>query len=55
MATGASNSAIAASLFVSPKTVETHVSSILTKLDPPDVAEGNRRVQAVLHFLEATR
>ena len=55
MATGASNSAIAASLFVSPKTVETHVSSILTKLDLPDVPEGNRRVQAVLHFLEATR
>lgn len=55
MATGASNSAIATSLFVSPKTVETHVSSILTKLDLPDVPEGNRRVQAVLRFLEATR
>ncbi len=55
MATGASNSAIAASLFVSPKTVETHVNSILTKLDLPDAPEGNRRVQAVLRFLEATR
>jgi DNA-binding NarL/FixJ family response regulator len=55
MATGASNSAIAAALFVSTKTVETHVSSILTKLDLPDIPEGNRRVQAVLRFLEATR
>jgi DNA-binding NarL/FixJ family response regulator/class 3 adenylate cyclase len=55
MATGASNSSIAESLVVSAKTIETHVSSILIKLDLPDVAEGNRRVQAVLRFLEATR
>lgn len=55
MATGASNSSIAESLVVSTKTVETHVSSILIKLDLPDIAEGNRRVQAVLRFLEATR
>jgi DNA-binding NarL/FixJ family response regulator/class 3 adenylate cyclase len=55
MATGASNRSIAESLVVSTKTIETHVSSILIKLDLPDVAEGNRRVQAVLRFLEATR
>jgi DNA-binding NarL/FixJ family response regulator/class 3 adenylate cyclase len=55
MATGASNRSIAESLVVSAKTIETHVSSILIKLDLPDVAEGNRRVQAVLRFLEATR
>jgi DNA-binding NarL/FixJ family response regulator len=55
MATGASNLSIADSLVVSTKTVETHVSSILLKLDLPDAAEGNRRVQAVLRFLEATR
>jgi DNA-binding NarL/FixJ family response regulator/class 3 adenylate cyclase len=55
MATGASNRTIAESLTVSAKTVETHVSSILTKLDLVDVGDGNRRVQAVLRFLEATR
>jgi DNA-binding NarL/FixJ family response regulator len=55
MATGASNRAIAESLVVSAKTVETHVSSILTKLDLPEMGDGNRRVQAVLRFLEATR
>jgi DNA-binding NarL/FixJ family response regulator len=55
MATGASNGSIAESLVVSAKTIETHVGSILIKLDLPDVAEGNRRVQAVLRFLEATR
>jgi DNA-binding NarL/FixJ family response regulator len=55
MATGASNLSIADSLVVSTKTVETHVGSILLKLDLPDAAEGNRRVQAVLRFLEATR
>lgn len=55
MATGASNRTIAESLAVSAKTIETHVSSILTKLDLPEVGDGNRRVQAVLRFLEATR
>jgi hypothetical protein len=30
-------------------------TSVGTKVDLPDVAEGNRRVQAVLRFLEATR
>jgi len=55
MATGASNRAIAESLVVSAKTVETHVSSILIKLDLPEIGDRNRRVQAVPRFLEATR
>jgi DNA-binding NarL/FixJ family response regulator len=55
MAQGLSNQAISAELFLSAKTVETHVRSIFTKLGlPPDV-DGNRRVQAVIRWLEADR
>lgn len=55
MATGASNRTIADALVVSAKTIETHVGSIMTKLGLTEVGDGNRRVQAVLTFLEATR
>ena len=40
-------------LFVTRKTVEAHVRSILAKLDLPADASENRRVHAVLTFLRA--
>jgi DNA-binding NarL/FixJ family response regulator len=54
MAQGLTNQAICADLFLSPKTVETHVRSIFTKLGLPDDTAANRRVQAVVRWLEAT-
>ena len=53
MAQGLSDQAIYARLFLSPKTVESHVRSIFTKLTLPDDSDGNRRVQAVVQWLEA--
>jgi DNA-binding NarL/FixJ family response regulator len=53
MAQGLSNQAICARLYLSAKTVETHVRSIFIKLGLPDDAEGNRRVQAVMQLLGA--
>jgi DNA-binding NarL/FixJ family response regulator len=53
MAEGASNSGIAARIFVSEGTVEKHVRSILGKLDLPESGTDHRRVLAVLKFLEA--
>jgi DNA-binding NarL/FixJ family response regulator len=53
MAEGRSNSAIAASLFVTEKAVEKHTSSIFTKLDLTPAAEDHRRVMAVLRYLGA--
>jgi DNA-binding NarL/FixJ family response regulator len=51
MAEGRSNQAISERLFLSPKTVESHVGSIFTKLGLlPDV-DDNRRVMAVITFL----
>jgi DNA-binding NarL/FixJ family response regulator/class 3 adenylate cyclase len=55
MAQGLSNHAIASSLFLSAKTVESHVRSIFGKLGLPDDAAGNRRVQAVVRWLDAAR
>lgn len=51
MAEGRSNAGIAAKLHVSPKTVESHVASIFTKLDIPAGSQDNRRVLAVLSWL----
>jgi DNA-binding NarL/FixJ family response regulator len=45
------NTAIAARLFLSPRTVEAHVGHLLTKLDVPNSDETNRRVLAVLAWL----
>jgi DNA-binding NarL/FixJ family response regulator len=51
MAEGRSNLAISAQLWMSPKTVETHVGAIFTKLGLAPAAEDHRRVLAVLAFL----
>ena len=53
MAEGRSNSAICAALFLSPKTVETHVSAIFGKLGLAPAADDHRRVLAVLTFLRS--
>jgi DNA-binding NarL/FixJ family response regulator len=53
MAEGRSNQAISAHLFLSPKTVESHVSSIFSKLDLAPAPDDHRRVLAVLAYLRA--
>jgi DNA-binding NarL/FixJ family response regulator len=55
MAQGLSNQAICGRLYLSPKTVETHVRSIFTKLDIPEDSQGHRRVQAVIQWLSSER
>ncbi|MCI2422525.1 response regulator transcription factor [Saccharopolyspora sp. K220] len=52
MAEGHSNSGIAQRLWVTGGTVEKHVRSIFTKLCIPETGETNRRVLAVLAFLD---
>ena len=51
MAEGRSNAAISAKLYLSPKTVETHVGSIFAKLGLLPAADDHRRVLAVLTYL----
>jgi DNA-binding NarL/FixJ family response regulator/class 3 adenylate cyclase len=53
MAEGRSNQAIGQRLFISPRAVEKHVTSIFTKLRLPAAPEDHRRVLAVLRFLGA--
>ena len=53
MAEGLTDRGIAARLWVTPKTVETHVRHILRKLDLPEGAAYNRRVHAVLAYLRS--
>ena len=55
MAEGRSNAAIAARLFVSEKAVGKHSNSIFTKLDLPVAPDDNRRVLAVLAWLQAPK
>ncbi|GAA4463985.1 response regulator transcription factor [Phytohabitans houttuyneae] len=51
MAEGRSNQAIGDRLFLTPKTVESHVRSIFLRLDLPPEPESHRRVRAVLAYL----
>jgi DNA-binding NarL/FixJ family response regulator len=53
MAEGRSNQAIAEALVVSDGAVEKHVSNIFTKLDLLPADQDNRRVLAVLRWLES--
>ncbi len=53
MAQGRSNRAICEKLFLSPKTVETHVGSIFSKLGLLPAADDHRRVLAVLKYLRS--
>jgi DNA-binding NarL/FixJ family response regulator len=53
MAEGRSNRGICEKLFLSPKTVETHVNSIFTKLGLTAQPDDHRRVLAVLAFLRS--
>jgi DNA-binding NarL/FixJ family response regulator len=51
MAEGRSNHAIAGQLYMSPKTVETHVGKLFTKLGLLPADQDHRRVLAVLTYL----
>ena len=53
MAQGRSNAAIARELVVNEKTIETHIASVLTKLDLLQAPDDHRRVLAVLAWLDA--
>jgi DNA-binding NarL/FixJ family response regulator len=53
MAEGRSNAAIAQRLFVTEKAVSKHTTSIFTKLNLAPSEDDNRRVLAVLAFLDA--
>ena len=52
LAEGRSDSAIARRLFVSEKAVSKHCTSIFTKLELPPSDDDNRRVLAVLAYLD---
>jgi len=52
MAEGLSNAGIAAALVVSERAVEKHVANIFLKLDLPPSETDNRRVLAVLRYLQ---
>ena len=55
VAQGRSNAAIAAALFVTEKAVGKHITSIFAKLGLPPSDDDNRRVLAVLAYLQAMR
>jgi DNA-binding NarL/FixJ family response regulator len=54
MATGRNNATTAKTLFMSERAVEKHVGSVFQKLGLVDERQMNRRVMAVLAYLEAT-
>jgi DNA-binding NarL/FixJ family response regulator len=53
MAGGLTDRGIAQRLYVTPKTVETHIRHIFQKLSLPESALDNKRVHAVLTYLRA--
>ena len=53
MAEGRSNQAIGERLFITPRAVEKHITSIFGKLRLPPAPDDHRRVLAVLAFLQA--
>jgi len=54
MASGRNNATIAKTLFMSERAVEKHIGSVFQKLGLVEEGEVNRRVMAVLAFLDAT-
>ena len=54
MAEGRSNTAIASSLFVTDKAIGKHTSNIFAKLDLPPHDDDNRRVLAVVAYLQGS-
>ena len=54
MATGRTNAAIGKVLFMSDRAVEKHIGSVFQKLGLVEEGDVNRRVLAVLAFLDAT-
>ena len=55
MAQGRSNAAIASTLFLTDRTVESHIRRIMQKLDLPETPDDHRRVLAVVTYLAAAR
>jgi DNA-binding NarL/FixJ family response regulator len=55
MATGRNNATIAKTLYMSDRAVEKHIGSVFQKLGLVDEGEVNRRVMAVLTYVDATR
>lgn len=53
MAEGKSNAAIAAQLWLTDRTIESHVRSVFGKLGLREATDGHRRVLAVLAYLSA--
>lgn len=51
MAEGLSNTALAERLILSPRTIETHVNNVFTKLGLLPTTDEHRRVRAVVTYL----
>jgi DNA-binding NarL/FixJ family response regulator len=55
LAEGRSNTAIAATLFIAERTVESHTTQIFQKLGLENSTDVHRRVSAVLTYLRSRR